>query len=586
MSHNPFGFSSFRLGKPSLGKRTQETLKVSVLSDSKLRKKDTPVTPNVASPETDPLDAFMEELEKQEEQTYSLQTTKGNLVLDEEDPVESYLAYRDQVAQPLNQEKVDESSDFDEALKDWEDEETELLKKRRNVDSLTPIQQGSVYYQPFRKDFWSGNLSNCQSAEESKRRRSLKDIRLTGQCPAPILLFEESRLPETLIRVIKDNGYVEPTPIQCQAIPAILYGCDVIGIAQTGSGKTAAYSLPMIRHVWEQPRPKRREGPIGLVIAPTRELAHQIATEIRKLGAKAFGLKVCLAVGGESRYEQIKSLKEGVDILVGTPGRIIDLVKSKGCNLHRVTYLVLDEADRMLDLGFEPQVRSVLGQIRPDRQVCLFSATIRNRVEHLIKDNIANAVRISVGEVGTANQDIEQSVKVFSSEKEKFHWLCEHLPETLEQGNVIIFVGTRASCAELTNQLRSLSIATCSIHGETPQEDREGFLKLFRSGDVKLLVATDLVSRGLDIESVHTVINYEVAKNLDWYVHRIGRTGRAGKKGKAYTLLTPKDKSFARELMRYLSSQNVPFPEELSSFVCGGQRSVTLQHFQKAKESE
>ncbi|GJD08550.1 DEAD-box ATP-dependent RNA helicase 24 [Galdieria sulphuraria] len=525
----------------------------------------------------------MENLEKQNE----INDTKKDLLVSEElqvdfeDPVASYLDYKEKQAPETNTP----SETQDEGLTD--DEEVEAVKKRKTVHSLEPLEPQNFSCWPFQKNFWSDNSTSKDSGDHRKLiQRTEKNIHVTGECPGPINSFCESRLPETLIRVIEETGYDKPTPIQAQAIPAILYGCNVIGIAQTGSGKTAAYSLPMIRHVWAQPRPKRRQGPIALVTAPTRELAQQIASEIRKLGAIKFRLRVLLTVGGDPKYEQIKSLREGVDILVGTPGRIIDLIKSKGCSLQQVTFLVLDEADRMLDLGFEPQVRSILGQIRPDRQVCLFSATFRNRVQQLVRETIAEAVRITVGEAGSANEDIEQVVKFVSSEDEKISWLCEHLPQFLERGNVIVFVGTRASCASLTNQLRSHNIPTCAIHGETSQEDRDGFLKLFRTGDIRLLVSTDLASRGLDIEQINTVINYETPKNIEWYVHRIGRTGRAGRKGTAYTLLTGKDKAFARELAKYFRSRNQSVPAELEKLIHGFRSGSPLQVFQKAKNTD
>jgi len=575
-----FGFSGFRLEKS--GSQVQRAEKFGVHSVLVEKEATTQrANDNDGPTETDPLDAFMEALEKQQDThaTKKERLASEELLVEDEDPVASYLDYRDKRAlEPIKDTENEELS---------EEEEMETLKKRKTIDNLEPLESQSFSNQPFRKDFWSDTSTRFDSTEQtSKLKRIEKNIKVLGECPGPIDSFSESRLPETLLGVIKEVGYDQPTPIQAQAIPAILYGCNVIGIAQTGSGKTAAYALPMIRHVWAQPRPKRRQGPLALVTAPTRELAQQIASEVRKLGASKFGLRVVLTVGGAPKYEQIKALREGLDILVGTPGRIIDLIKSKGCNLQQVTFLVLDEADRMLDLGFEPQVRSILGQIRPDRQVCLFSATFRNRVQQLVRETIAETVRITIGEAGSANDDIEQVVKFVSSEEEKIAWLNQHLPHFLEQGNVIIFVATRASCASLTNQLRLQNIATCAIHGETSQEDRDGFLKLFRSGDVRLLVSTDLASRGLDIEQIHTVINYETPKNIEWYIHRIGRTGRAGRKGTAYTLLTGKDKTFARELAKYFRGRKQTIPDDLERLIHGSRNGMPLQAFQKAQDTD
>jgi len=327
----------------------------------------------------------------------------------------------------------------------------------------------------------------------------------------------------------------------------------------------AAFVLPLLVHAMDQPRIGQSEGPIGLILAPTRELAHQIAHESKRFG-KSLGVKVTLIVGGDPKFEQFKALRDGgAEIVVGTPGRLLDMVKMKACTFKRCTYLVLDEADRMFDMGFEPQVRSVIGQIRPDRQTLLFSATFKPMVERLASSALQNPVRIVVGSVGAVNENVKQIVEVFGNDDQKFQWLKQRIPQLSSEGGVVIFALTRGGCAELANDLRAAGFPTCSIHGETDQADREGMIKMFKRQEVKLLVATDIAARGLDIKHVKNVINYEPAKNIDWYTHRIGRTGRAGQKGTAYTLLTARNSSFAEILMRSFQKSEQPVPPALAA---------------------
>mmetsp|Transcript_10683 Transcript_10683/g.32697 ORF Transcript_10683/g.32697 Transcript_10683/m.32697 type:complete len:388 (-) Transcript_10683:116-1279(-) len=315
----------------------------------------------------------------------------------------------------------------------------------------------------------------------------------------------------------------------------------------------------------DQPHVGQSEGPIGLIVAPTRELAGQIAQEAKRFG-KPLGIKVTLIVGGDPKFEQYKALRDGgAEIVVGTPGRLLDMIKMKACSFRRCTYLVLDEADRMFDMGFEPQVRSIIGQIRPDRQTLLFSATFKPNVEMLASAALTDPVRIVVGAVGAVNENVTQIVEVFGNEDQKFDWLIKNIPRMSEQGSIVIFVLTRGACAQVANKLRGAGLPTCSIHGETDQADREGMLRMFKRQEVNLLVATDIAARGLDIKHVKHVVNYEPAKNMDWHTHRIGRTGRAGEKGTAYTLLTPKNSSFAEQLVRSFQRSSVPVPPALAA---------------------
>lgn len=322
------------------------------------------------------------------------------------------------------------------------------------------------------------------------------------------------------MNAIAKRGYVNPTPIQCQALPIVLSGRDIIGIAKIGSGKTVAFILPMIVHIMHQPELVKEEGPIGVICAPTRELAQQIYIEAKK----PHGIRVSGVYGGMSKLEQLKELKAGCELVVATSGRLIDMLKMKAVTMHRATYLVLDEADRMFDLGFEPQIRSIVGQIRPDRQTLLFSATMPRRVERLAREILSNPVRVTVGEIGKANEDITQIVHVIPSDEEKMPWLLNKLPEMVDEGDVLVFALTKAKVDEIEPQLIQNGLKVATLHGDKDQSSRVEVLQKFKSGVYHVLVATDVAARGLDIKSIKSVVNFDIARDIDMHVHRIGRT--------------------------------------------------------------
>ncbi|KAK8913783.1 DEAD-box ATP-dependent RNA helicase 24 [Platanthera zijinensis] len=403
------------------------------------------------------------------------------------------------------------------------------------------------------EDIWMSEL------DVSEYRKSLA-IRVSGfDVPKPIKAFADCGFSSVLMNAIAKQSYEKPTPIQCQALPIALSGRDIIGIAKTGSGKTAAFILPMIVHIMDQPELKKDEGPIGVICAPTRELAHQIYLEAKKF-AKQNGLRVSAIYGGMSKHDQLKELKAGCDVVVATPGRLIDMLKLKALTMMRATYLVLDEADRMFDLGFEPQIRSIVGQIRPDRQTLLFSATMPRKVERLAREILTDPIRVTVGEVGTANEDITQVVHVIPSETDKMPWLLEKLPELIDDGDVLVFASKKATVDEIESQLIQKGFKVAALHGDKDQASRMETLQKFKAGIYHVLVATDVAARGLDIKSIKSVVNFNIAKDMDMHVHRIGRTGRAGNKdGTAYTLITQKETRFAGELVNCLiaAGQNV-----------------------------
>ncbi|KAE8699599.1 DEAD-box ATP-dependent RNA helicase 24 [Hibiscus syriacus] len=444
---------------------------------------------------------------------------------------------------------------------EYDSDDNPVVVDKKKIEPIPALDHSSIEYEPFNKDFYEEkeSISGRSEQEVAEYRKSLA-IRVSGfDVPRPIKTFEECGFAPELMRAIAKQAYEKPTTIQCQALPIVLSGRDIIGIAKTGSGKTASFVLPMIVHIMDQPELQKEEGPIGVICAPTRELAHQIYLETKKF-AKAYVLRSCAVYGGMSKLDQFKELKAGCEIVVATPGRLIDMIKMKALTMMRATYLVLDEADRMFDLGFEPQIRSIVGQIRPDRQTLLFSATMPRKVEKLAREILSDPVRVTVGEVGMANEDITQVVHVIPSDSEKLPWLLEKLPSMIDEGDVLVFASKKATVDEIDSQLSQKGFKVGALHGDKDQASRMEILQKFKSGIYHVLVATDVAARGLDIKSIKSVVNFDIAKDMDMHVHHIGRTGRAGDKdGTAYTLITQKEARFAGELVNSMitAGQNV-----------------------------
>eukprot|EP00300_Choanocystis_sp_HF-7_P004733 c13679_g1_i1.p1 GENE.c13679_g1_i1~~c13679_g1_i1.p1 ORF type:complete len:556 (+),score=131.14 c13679_g1_i1:547-2214(+) len=394
---------------------------------------------------------------------------------------------------------------------------------------------------------------------ENLAKMEIKVIGHGSVAPRPVERFDQVSLDKELQQILIKRNYVNPTPIQSQALPVALAGFDMIGIAKTGSGKTVAFVLPTIMHILDQPPLKAKDGPIALIMAPTRELCQQIHQECKKFG-KPFGLRAVAVFGGAQRHEQSLELRNGAEIVVATPGRLIDHVKLEYTNLKRVTILTIDEADRMLNMGFEPQVRSICQNIRPDRQTLFFSATFPRKVDALASDLLSKRfIKVVIGESGQVNKDVHQVIDIVP-DKDKIAWLLARIESFVQLGNVLVFAGTIENCERLTRVLMDHRIEAGCIHGDKAQAERELIMYNFKKSTIPILIATDVAARGLDIDSIRTVVNYDVARDINSHVHRIGRTGRAGHKGTAYTLITPTQHRFASELAKNFehSGQEAP----------------------------
>ncbi|KAF8485866.1 DEAD-domain-containing protein [Russula ochroleuca] len=428
---------------------------------------------------------------------------------------------------------------------------------------------------PFEKNFYvEDKRVSSHSDREIEEFRRVKEIKVQGHgVPRPVSSFDEAGFPEYLMSSIRAQGFAEPTPIQCQAWPMALSGRDVVAIAQTGSGKTISFALPAMLHINAQPLLSPGDGPIALVLAPTRELAVQIQQECTKFGSNS-RIRNTAIYGGAPKGPQIRDLQRGVEVVIATPGRLIDMLESQKTNLRRITYLVLDEADRMLDMGFEPQIRKIIGQIRPDRQTLMFSATWPKDVQRLATDFLKDFIQVNIGSMElTANHNITQIVEV-CSDFEKRAKLIKHLDIiSAQNAKVLIFVGTKRVADDITKYLRQDGWPALAIHGDKEQRERDWVLGEFKAGHSPILIATDVASRGLDVKDVGYVLNYDFPNNCEDYIHRIGRTGRAGMKGTSYTYFTTENAKSARDLIAILKEAKADVPpalEEMAMFGGGG----------------
>jgi len=364
--------------------------------------------------------------------------------------------------------------------------------------------------------------------------------------------FADLGLSDELLRAVSEAGYSEPTPIQAQAIPSVLMMRDLIGIAQTGTGKTASFVLPMI-DILAHGRSRARM-PRSLILEPTRELAAQVAENFEKYG-KYHKLSMALLIGGVNMGDQIAALEKGVDVLIATPGRLMDLFGRGKILLTGCSLLVIDEADRMLDMGFIPDIEEICTKLPTSRQTLLFSATMPAPIKKLADKFLSNPRQIEVSRPATANTSIEQALVPVSARGKRAK--LEELLRVADVRTAIIFSNRKTTVRELAQSLRRDGFAASQIHGDMEQPERLRELERFKEGEINILVASDVAARGLDIKGVSHVFNYDVPWHPDDYIHRIGRTGRAGASGKAFTLATPDDAE-AVENIEKLTGLKIP----------------------------
>ncbi|KAJ5514376.1 Helicase C-terminal [Penicillium fimorum] len=409
-----------------------------------------------------------------------------------------------------------------------------------------------------------------------------------GSVPNPMRSWEESLLPKRLLELVDRVGYKDPTAIQRAAIPIAMQSRDLIGVAVTGSGKTAAFLLPLLVYISTLPRldenpSLKNDGPYAIVLAPTRELAQQIEIEARKF-TQPLGFNVVSIVGGHSLEEQAYSLREGAEIIIATPGRLVDCIERRMLVLSQCCYVIMDEADRMIDLGFEEPVNKILDALpvtnqKPDteeaedssamsqhkyRQTMMYTATMPAAVERIARKYLRRPAIITIGGVGEAVDTVEQRVEMISGEDKRKKRLGEILQSGEFRPPIIVFVNIKRNCDAIAREIKQMGFSSVTLHGSKTQDQREAALASVRNGSTDVLVATDLAGRGIDVPDVSLVINFNMATSIESYTHRVGRTGRAGKSGVAITFLGSEDSDVMYDLKQMLIKSPISrVPEEL-----------------------
>jgi ATP-dependent RNA helicase DDX42 len=498
--------------------------------------------------DVDPLDAFMADLAQTKEPV----AEQRQYIFEDESEDEEFMANIS--SSVFNAEELEEDADSH--------------GPKRTIETIAPFDHSGMTYAPFKKDLYHehASISELDVSDISGMRENM-GISVTGRAIQKcVCSFAHLNLPESILTVIRYLEFSTPTPIQSQAIPCLLSGRDVIGIAMTGSGKTMAYLIPAIVHVLEN---EKQSDPRVLIVCPTRELAIQIEQETYRFVRKQNRLISSIALtGGLSKYEQFKEMKKGVDIIVGNPGRVLDLCQmKKGLDISHVTYCVLDEADRMFKMGFENQVRSIIQRIRPDRQISVFSATMPPRIERMCREILLDPIRIVVGTIGQASSMIDQNVFIAHSSEEKFVWLTSIFPTLIgsPSSRIIIFVNSKTMIEEVIERIRQITpINVCGLSSDMQQHERMQVVADFKSGALPILVATDVAARGIDIPGITCVIEFEAARDFDTHTHRIGRTGRAGLFGTSWTLIGKNESKLAAHIVESIEALGIKHvPEEL-----------------------
>uniref|UniRef100_A0AC34QDQ4 RNA helicase n=1 Tax=Panagrolaimus sp. JU765 TaxID=591449 RepID=A0AC34QDQ4_9BILA len=460
---------------------------------------------------------------------------------------------------------------------------TVLEKRRTNEEKTKEENRQENLAKKEKKEAWDNRHWTQKTLEEMQSRdwRILReDFNIAikgGKIPNPLRNWEEANLPKEVYDAIMAVGYKEPTPIQRQAIPIGLQNRDIIGVAETGSGKTAAFLIPLLVWIHQLPKPKVDDfesGPYAVIMAPTRELAQQIEEEAKKFGER-LGIRTVSVIGGASKEEQALVMRRGVDIIIATPGRLLDVLENRYVSLNSCSYVIMDEADRMLDMGFEQDVNAILefipvSNLKPDtddaenvetllanfntkqkyRQTVMFTATMSPPVERLARQYLRRPAVVNIGTVGKPTERVEQVVYMITEERKR-----KMLLQVLEENPhppIIIFVNQKKGADLLGKSLQKLGFKPVVLHGGKGQDVREYALEALKRGDANILVATDVAGRGIDIKDVRLVLNYDMAKSIEDYTHRIGRTGRAGKSGKAISFVTPEDKDVFFDLRQVL----------------------------------
>ncbi|KAH8035499.1 hypothetical protein HPB51_005781 [Rhipicephalus microplus] len=560
-------------GPPSLKKKLDPDEADGDTTTEEVKKEDEVKQEEEEDDGIDPLDAYMMGIQNEVKQLKdkALKTDVGAAAPEKANNVVTMIVG---VAKKKEDKKKGELMEQNvDALEYSSEEETEDLQTTMNnlqagkAKKPVSVSIEDISYAPFRKNFYIEvpELAKMTPGEVETLRAELEGIKVRGKgCPKPIRNWAQCGVSKKVLELLKKHGFEKPTPIQAQAIPAVMSGRDLIGIAKTGSGKTLAFLLPMFRHILDQQPLEDDDGPIAVIMTPTRELAMQITKDCKKF-TKSLGLRVVCVYGGTGISEQIADLKRGAEIIVCTPGRMIDMLAANNgrvTNFRRTTYVVLDEADRMFDMGFEPQVMRIIDSIRPDRQTVMFSATFPRQMEALARRILIKPIEILVGGRSVVCKDVEQHVVILTQE-EKFFKLLELLGLYQDKGSAIVFVDKQEHADILLKDLMKASHNAMALHGGIDQFDRDSTIVDFKAGKVGVLIATSVAARGLDVKHLILVVNFDCPNHYEDYVHRCGRTGRAGNKGYAYTFITEDQGRYTADVIKALELSGNPIPEDL-----------------------
>lgn len=376
--------------------------------------------------------------------------------------------------------------------------------------------------------------------------------------------FEDLKIHPAILKALKDENYTEPTSIQAQAIPLVLEKKDVLGSAQTGTGKTAAFAIPIIQHLINNNQHEKGRRQIkSLIVTPTRELAIQIGESFNAYG-KYSNLQNTVIFGGVPQNPQVRQLQKGIDILIATPGRLLDLINQNHISLRHVKYFVLDEADRMLDMGFIHDIKKLLRILPKERQSLFFSATMPTKIVKLSQEILINPKKVAVNPVSSTAETIQQ--QIYFTNKSSKKDLLLHILKNKDIEQVLLFSRTKHGADRIVRNLRHKRIESAAIHGEKSQNQRQKALEQFKKGQIRVLVATDIAARGIDIDKLRYVINYDIPNESETYVHRIGRCGRAGEEGVAISICEPEENAYVKDIEKLIKlkievSDNNPFPQ-------------------------
>ncbi|XP_074643866.1 putative ATP-dependent RNA helicase DDX41 [Tubulanus polymorphus] len=505
-----------------------------------------------------------------EEEQHSSSHDEGERLDDEAEDISigpnAHISLLDQHSELKKKAEARKETAREKLLKE-EEKILESVAEKQALMGVAELAKGIQYQDPIKTGWRPPRfILNRNEVQHNKVRKKYSIIVEGEDLPPPIPSFKEMKFPKTIVNALKKKGIVKPTPIQLQGIPAVLLGRDMIGIAFTGSGKTLVFTLPIIMFCLEQEKRlpfQRNEGPYGLIIGPSRELAKQTHEIIEhfsdSLVAEGFpAIRTGLCIGGMAVKEQLDIIKQGVHIIVATPGRLMDMLNKKMMTLDVCRYLCLDEADRMIDMGFEEDVRTIFSYFKGQRQTLLFSATMPKKIQNFARSALVKPVTVNVGRAGAANMNVTQEVEYIKQEA-KVVYILECLQKTPPP--VLIFAEKKQDVDAIHEYLLLKGVEAVAIHGGKDQEERSRGVTQFRRAEKDVLVATDVASKGLDFPEIKHVINYDMPEDIENYVHRIGRTGRCGKRGMATTFINKAcDEAILLDLKHLLieAKQKVP----------------------------